>query len=117
MTAPIPLRPAVAAGDWIAISGQLGLKDGALVEGGAQAQAAQALANLRDVVESHGARLEDVVKTNVFLVTTDDYVAMNEEYAKVFTADFPARSAVAVHQLPTGAVFEIEAWAHRGNAS
>ncbi len=117
MTAPIPLRSAVAAGDWIAISGQLGLKDGALVEGGAQAQAAQALANLRDVVESHGARLEDVVKTNVFLVTTDDYVAMNEEYAKVFTSNPPARSAVAVHQLPLGGLVEIEAWVYRPQSS
>ena len=72
MTAPIPLRPAVAAGDWIAISGQLGLKDGALVEGGAQAQAAQALANLRDVVESHGARLEDVVKNAKALAAEED---------------------------------------------
>ncbi len=113
MTTPYPLRPAVAAGDWLAISGQLGLKDGALVEGGARAQAAQALANLRDVIESHGARLEDVVKTNVFLVTMDDYAAMNEEYAKVFHTDPPARSAVAVHQLPLGGLVEIEAWVYR----
>lgn len=113
MTAPIPLRPAVAAGDWIAISGQLGLKDGVMVEGGAQAQAAQALANLKDVVEANGATIADVVKTNVFLVTTDDYVAMNEEYAKVFTVDPPARSAVAVHQLPLGGLVEIEAWVYR----
>ena len=116
MTAPVPLRPAVAAGDWLAVSGQLGLKDGALVEG-AQAQAAQALANLREVIESHGARLADVVKTNVFLVTTDDYAAMNEEYAKVFSADPPARSAVAVHQLPLGALVEIEAWVYRPQSS
>ena len=113
MSAPIPLRPAVAAGDWIAVSGQLGLKDGALVDGGAQAQAAQALANLKDVVEQHGATLADVVKTNVFLVTTDDYAAMNEEYAKVFAENPPARSAVAVHQLPLGGLVEIEAWVYR----
>jgi 2-iminobutanoate/2-iminopropanoate deaminase len=117
MTASIPLRPAVAAGDWLAVSGQVGLKDGALVEGGAQAQAAQALANLREVVESQGARLEDVVKTNVFLVTMDDYAAMNEEYAKVFSTDPPARSAVAVHQLPLGALVEIEAWVYRPQSS
>lgn len=113
MTAPIPLRPAVVAGEWLAVSGQLGLKDGVLVEGGAQAQAAQALANLRSVIEANGATIEDVVKTNVFLVTTDDYVAMNEEYAKVFINDPPARSAVAVHQLPLGGLVEIEAWAYR----
>jgi len=113
VSAPIPLRPAVAAGGWLAVSGQLGLKDGAIVEGGAQAQAAQALANLVAVIEQHGAHIEDVVKTNVFLVTTDDYAAMNEEYAKVFVNDPPARSAVAVHQLPLGGLVEIEAWVYR----
>jgi 2-iminobutanoate/2-iminopropanoate deaminase len=88
-----------------------GLKDGGLTDG-ARAQTAQALANLRAVVESHGADLADVVKTNVFLVSMDDYAAMNEEYAKVFPDDSPARSAVAVHQLPLGALVEIEAWVH-----
>lgn len=116
MTAPIPLRPAVAAGEWLAVSGQLGLKDGVMVEGGAQAQAAQALANLKAIIEQNGARIEDVVKTNVFLLTTDDYAAMNEEYAKVFVHDPPARSAVAVHQLPLGGLVEIEAWVHRPQA-
>lgn len=116
MTAPIPLRPAVAAGEWLAVSGQLGLKDGVMVEGGAQAQAAQALANLKAIIEQNGARIEDVVKTNVFLLTTDDYAAMNEEYAKVFAHDPPARSAVAVHQLPLGGLVEIEAWVHRPQA-
>ena len=111
MTASLPLRPAVAAAGWLAVSGQVGLKDGALVAG-VRAQAAQALANLREVVESHGAGLSDVVKTNVFLVTMDDFAVMNEEYAKVFSSDPPARSAVAVHQLPLGALVEIEAWVH-----
>ena len=74
-----PLRPGVAAGGWLAVSGQVGLKGGELPEG-ARAQTAQALVNLREVVESHGAELADVVKTNVFLVSMDDYAAMNEEY-------------------------------------
>ncbi|MGY1594198.1 RidA family protein [Geodermatophilus sp. SYSU D00708] len=108
---PPPLRPGVAAGGWLAISGQVGLEDGVLVEG-PRAQTAQALANLRRVVESHGAGLADVVKTNVFLVTMDHYAVMNEEYAKVFAGAPPARSAVAVHQLPLGALVEIEAWVH-----
>ena len=56
-------------------------------------------------------------KTFAYSSFMDDFAAMNEEYAEVFSTDFPARSAVAVHQLPTGAVFEIEAWAYRGNAS
>jgi 2-iminobutanoate/2-iminopropanoate deaminase len=111
MSTPLPFRPAVSAGGWLAVSGQIGMKDGVLADG-ARAQAAQALANLRSVVESHGAGLGDVVKTNVFLVTMDDYAVMNEEYARVFSTDQPARSAVAVHQLPLGAVVEIEAWVH-----
>jgi 2-iminobutanoate/2-iminopropanoate deaminase len=109
MTASLPFRPGVAAGGWLAVSGQVGLVDDALAEG-ARAQTAQALVNLRRVVESHGARLADVVKTNVFLVDMADYAAMNEEYAAVFASEPPARSAVAVHQLPLGALVEIEAW-------
>ena len=109
MSAPLPFRPGVAAGGWLAVSGQVGLKDDVLADG-ARAQTAQALATLRRVVESHGATLSDVVKTNVFLVSMDDYAVMNEEYAKVFASDPPARSAVAVHQLPIGALVEIEAW-------
>jgi 2-iminobutanoate/2-iminopropanoate deaminase len=112
MTATIPVRPSVSAGGWIAVSGQLGVRDGGLVEGVA-AQAAQALANLKSVVEAGGARLSDVVKTNVFLVTMDDYAVMNAEYAKVFGGDAPARTAVAVAALPFGARIEIEAWVYR----
>ena len=109
MSGPLPLRPGVAAGGWLAVSGQVGLEDGVLPEG-VRAQTAQALANLRQVVESHGAGLTDVIKTNVFLVSMDDFAVMNEEYAKVFGDEPPARSAVAVHQLPLGALVEIEAW-------
>jgi 2-iminobutanoate/2-iminopropanoate deaminase len=111
MSGPLPLRPGVAAGGWLAVSGQVGLKDGALTDG-VRAQTTQALANLRRVVESHGAGLTDVVKTNVFLVSMEDFAVMNEEYAKVFGDEPPARSAVAVHQLPLGALVEIEAWVH-----
>ena len=109
MSAPLPFRPGVVAGGWLAVSGQVGLRDGVLADG-ARAQTAQALANLRAVVEFHGATLSDVVKTNVFLVSMDDYDVMNAEYAKAFPNEPPARSAVAVHQLPLGALVEIEAW-------
>ena len=112
MTALVPIRPAVSAGQWLAVSGQLGLAKGVLAEG-IRAQARQALANLRAVIESNGARIEDVVKTNVFLTTMDDFAVMNEEYAKVFAMDPPARSAIAVYQLPLGGLVEIEAWVYR----
>lgn len=113
----LPLRPSVTAGEWVVISGQVGIADGALVEGGVAAETAQALVNFQSVLADNGLTVADVVKTNVFLVTMDDFGAMNEEYAKVFTSDFPARSAVAVHQLPIGATFEIEGWAYRGDRS
>lgn len=112
MTAPIPMRPAVSAGEWIAVSGQLGLKDGRLADG-VRAQAEQALANLRAVVELNGAGLADVVKTNVFLTAMRDYDVMNAAYAEVFGDSPPARTAVAVSELPFGALIEIEAWVHR----
>jgi 2-iminobutanoate/2-iminopropanoate deaminase len=111
MSTPLPFRPGVAAGGWLAVSGQVGMADGHLAEG-VRAQTAQALAGLRQVVEAHGAGLTDVVKTNVFLVSMDDYAVMNEEYARVFGSEPPARSAVAVHQLPLGALVEIEAWVY-----
>jgi 2-iminobutanoate/2-iminopropanoate deaminase len=110
MSAALPFRPGVAAGGWLAVSGQVGLKDGVLADG-VRAQTAQALAALQQVVESHGAGLTDVVKTNIFLVSMDDYAVMNEEYARV-DSEPPARSAVAVHELPLGALVEIEAWLH-----
>src|SRR4051812_4106732 len=108
MSGPLPFRPGVAAGGWLAVSGQVGLKDGTLPDG-ARAQAAQALANLRQVVESHGAGLTDVVKTNVFLVSMDDFAVMNEEYAKVFGGEPPARSAGAGHPPPLRAPGEVRA--------
>src|SRR4051812_50115934 len=109
MSGPLPFRPGVAAGGWLAVSGQVGLKDGTLPDG-ARAQTAQALANLRQVVESHGAGLTDVVKTNVFLVSMDDFAVMNEEYAKVFGGEPPAPSAGAGPPLPAGGPGGGEGW-------
>lgn len=110
MAATAPLRSSVRSGDWIAISGQLGLRDGQLVDGGVTEQAKQALANFTSILESHGASIVDVVKTTVFLTTMDNYAGMNDEYARVFSNDPPARSAIAVHQLPLGGLVEIEGW-------
>lgn len=109
----LPLRPSVAAGEWVAISGQLGHDDGVLVTGGIGPQTRRALEHFVAVLAEHGLTPSDVVKTNVFLVDMADFAGMNEEYAKVFTQDFPARSAVAVHQIPLGAIVEIEGWAYR----
>lgn len=108
----VPYTPVVRAGDWVIVSGQLGLRDGALVEGGLGPQLVAALANLAGQLATVGARLDQVAKTTVFLTDMADYAAMNEAYVAAFGDHRPARSAVAVAGLPLGAVVEIEAWAH-----
>ena len=110
-----PYTPVVGAGDWLVCSGQLGLKDGHLVEGGIAEQVAQAVKNLAGLLESQGSRLDAVVKTTVFLTDIADYAAMNDAYVAAFGSHRPARSAFAVAALPLGAAVEIEAWAYTGN--
>lgn len=115
MSKPVgPYTPIVKAGPWLITSGQIGINDGAIVEGGFGAQLRQAMANLASVLESEGASLSDVTKTTVFLVDMADYGTMNEIYCDAFDDHRPARSAVAVAQLPLGAVVEIEASAYMG---
>lgn len=115
MTVPVgPYRPVVRAGGWIVCSGQVGLADGALVEGGVVAEVRQALANLQAVLEGEGASLDDVVKTTVFLTDAAHFATMNEAYVESFGDHRPARSTVVVAGLPLGALVEIEAWAWDG---
>lgn len=115
MTKPVgPYTPIVEAGQWLICSGQVGIADGALVDGGVEAELRQAMANMAGLLESAGASMNDVVKTTVFLTDMAHYAAMNEIYIELFGDHRPARSAVAVAQLPIGASIEIEAWAYRG---
>jgi 2-iminobutanoate/2-iminopropanoate deaminase len=108
-----PYTPLVRAGAWLVCSGQLGLRDGALVEGGTAAQLRQAIENAAALLATEGASLADVVKTTVFLADIADYTEMNEAYVTGFAGHRPARSAVAVAGLPLGAAVEIELWANR----
>lgn len=113
MSIPVgPYSPVVRAGDLLAVSGQLGLRDGELVPGGVGDETRQALANLAAVLAGEGAELADVVKTTVFLRHMRDYSIMNEVYAEAFGDHRPARSAFAVAELPRVALVEIEAWAY-----
>jgi len=116
MTNPsgLPYTPAVRAGDWLAISGQIGLRDGLLVPGGLRPELGQTLANLRARLDEHGASMTQVVKTTVLLADLDDYAEMNAAYADAFPEPRPARSAFAVAGLPFDARVEIEAWAWLG---
>ena len=112
-----PYTPVVQAGPWLVVSGQVGLKDGSIVAGGVARQTEQALGNLSALLAEHGAGLEDIVKTTVFMTDIADYGTINEAYVSAFGTHRPARSAVAVAGLPLGALVEIEAWAFRPGAS
>ena len=110
-----PYSPAVRAGDWLALAGQVGIDpaSGKLAEGGVADQTRQAMANVAAVLGDCGASLGDVAKTTVFLVDMGDFPVMNEVYADAFAGHRPARSTIAVAALPLGARVEIEVWAHR----
>jgi len=113
VTTPIgPYSPVVEADGWLVCSGQLGLVDGALVEGVA-AQTSRSLKNAEALLAGHGAGLADVVKTTVFLADMADFAAMNQVYAEAFGDHRPARSTVAVAGLPMGGLVEIEVWARK----
>ena len=113
MAKPVgPYTPVVRAGPWLICSGQLGLADTSLVEGGVSEQAAQALRNIAALLEGEGSGLHEVVKSTVFLTDMANFTAMNEVYAAAFGDHRPARSAFAVVGLPLGALVEIEAWAY-----
>ena len=110
-----PYSPAVRAGDWIVLSGQVPIDPatGRLVEGDAAAQARQVLANIAAVLGDCGATLADVAKSTVFVQDLADFAAINAVYAEAFGDHRPARSTVQVAALPLGAAVEIEVWAHR----
>ena len=96
-----PYSPAVRAGDWLALAGQVGIDPatGKLPDDGVGGQTRQALANIAAVLGDCGATLSDVAKTTVFLVDMGDFPVMNEVYAEAFAGYRPARSTVAVARV------------------
>ena len=103
-----PYSPFVRAGDFVIVSGQGGMKDGAIVEGGVAAQTTQALANVAAQLEAAGATMQDVVKTLCFLTDIGTFAEFNQAYADAFGEHRPARSTVTVAGLPKGAPLEID---------
>lgn len=77
-----------------------------------KAQTERVLENIKIILDDQKLSFTNVVKTTVFMVNLGDFAAMNEVYARYFTADFPARSTVQVAALPRGAQVEIEVIAH-----
>jgi len=109
-----PYSPAVRAGDWLVLAGQVGLDPatGRMVDGAVDAQARQVLANIAAVLHDCGASMADVAKTTVFVTDIADFPTVNTVYAEAFGNHRPARSTVQVAALPAGAQVEIEAWAY-----
>jgi len=112
-----PYAQAVAAGDLVFCSGQVGIDPatGALVAGGIAAETARVLENLAAVLGAADLGLADVVKTTVYLIDLGEFAAMNEVYGRYFPEPHPARATVQVARLPAGARVEIEAIAARGS--
>lgn len=105
-----PYSQAIEVNGFVFASGQIPIDPatGAFVEGGIQEQTRQALANAQNILRAAGTDLSHVVKTTVYLSDIANFVPMNEIYAQFFTEPYPARSAVAVKDLPKGALVEIE---------
>lgn len=111
-----PYSPAVRAGDWIVCAGQIGVDPatGELVAGGVEAEARQALANLRAVLADCAVVWSDVAKVGIFLTDLGNFPVVNALYEAELDGHRPARSTVGVAALPAGAAVEIECWAYVG---
>jgi len=105
-----PYQQAIKIGEFIYTAGQIPIdpKTGNFVAGGVVEQTRQVLENLKAVLEAGGSSLDRVVKATVFLKSMSDFGAMNEVYAEYLGAAKPARSTVAVAELPRGALVEID---------
>jgi 2-iminobutanoate/2-iminopropanoate deaminase len=106
---------AVVAGDFIYVSGTLGVKPNSmdLVEGGIGPETTQTLHHIETILEACGASLNDVVKVSVFVADMDTFVDMNEAYLKVIGSDPPARITVGRADLALGATVEIDCIAYK----
>ena len=105
-----PYSAAVSANGSINVSGQLPVDPatGEFAGEDIRSQTRQSLTNIQNILEAAGASMADVVETTVLLSDINEFGAMNEVYATFFSQPFPARSAVAVKDLPKGARVEVE---------
>ncbi|MGK3967337.1 RidA family protein [Sorangium sp. So ce118] len=109
-----PYSQAVRAGDLVFCSGQIPIDPatGELVAGGIEAQTAQVIKNLSEVLSAAGASWNDVVKTTIYLTNLADFAVVNQVYGAAVGSVLPARATVQVAALPKGSAVEIEAVAH-----
>ena len=109
-----PYSQAIEAGGFVFASGQIPVDPatGNIPEG-IEAQAKQALTNVKNLMEASGLSMENIVKTSVFIKDMNDFAKVNEVYATFFDNDFPARSCVEVARLPKDVLIEVEVIAAR----
>ena len=109
-----PYSQAIDLGNMVFISGQIPVNPatGEIPEG-IKAQTAQSISNIKAILAEAGLSIDNVVKTTVFLADMSLFTDMNEVYGQEFTAPYPARSAVAVRELPKQVLVEIETTAVR----
>jgi 2-iminobutanoate/2-iminopropanoate deaminase len=105
-----PYAQAIKANGFVYTAGQIaiGPESVDIVDGGIKAQTRQVFANLAAVLQAAGTSVDQVVKATVFLRYMSDFAAMNEIYAEYLGGATPARSTVAVGELPRGALVEID---------
>lgn len=110
-----PYSQAIETNGLLFLSGQIPVvpATGNFIEGGIKEQTAQCFENIKNVLAQAGLTTANIVKTTVFLADMELFADMNSVYATYFSADYPARSAVAVKALPKGALVEIECIAAR----
>lgn len=109
-----PYSQAIDTGTFVFASGQIPINpaSGEIVPG-IKAQTEQAIANAAAILNEAGLTLDNVVKTTVYLADMNDFAAMNDVYMQAFKAPYPARSAVAVRELPKQVLVEVEVIAVR----
>lgn len=115
--APAPVGPysqAASLGSFVFCSGQIPIdpKTNEIFKGDIKIQAEMVMKNIGAVLQAAGLGYENIIKTTIFLVNMSDFAAVNEVYAGYFKEQFPARSTIAVKELPKGAHVEIEVIAH-----
>ena len=105
-----PYVQAIKANGLVYTAGQIPLdpKTGNIIEGGIKEQTRRVMENLKAVLAAAGSSLNQVVKATVFLKNMTDFAAMNEVYGEYLESAKPARSTVAVAELPRGALIEID---------
>lgn len=111
-TSQVPLSPAVRAGDFIFVSGQVPVQpDGTMASGGIETQTRQVLENVKAALALAGATMDDVVKTTVWIEDARDFSGMNKVYGSFFSKEPPARTTVE-SRLMLDIKVEIEAVAY-----